>query len=176
MSFLKIPLSLNKYNTKENMEQSLIPFLLQTSPYLSPTCSTTQCQKNYLERPQSVEIISKKKKENWTGKIGRKKPRSSKIVLSCKVACYKDIQKNLFFKISQNMIGRYMNKKKMKDKKYRNLKIKEQLKKNRFIRPCQPLYPPPALKPPDQLCARSDIPGCPTRKLKIQLYCNLHLI
>ena len=63
----------------------------------------------------------------------------------------------------------------MKDKKYRNLKIKEQLKKKPFYSTL-PLYPPPALKQPDQLCARLDILGCPTRKLKIQLYCNLHLI
>ena len=64
MGFLKIPLSRKDYNMKENREQSFIPVLQQTS--LSR--SITQCQKNYLERPQSVETINKKKKENRTGK------------------------------------------------------------------------------------------------------------
>ena len=36
--------------------------------YLSPTYSTTWCQKNYLERHQSIETINKKIKENQTGK------------------------------------------------------------------------------------------------------------
>jgi len=74
----------------------------------------SKCRNNKQEEKRKLN------RKDW-----KKKARSSKIVLSCKVACYKDIQKNLFFKISQNMIGRYMNKKKMKNKKYRNLKIKE---------------------------------------------------
>ena len=32
-------------------------------PYLSPTCSTTGCHKNYLERPQNIETRNKKKKK-----------------------------------------------------------------------------------------------------------------
>ena len=32
-------------------------------PSLSPTCSTTGCHKNYLERPQNIETRNKKKKK-----------------------------------------------------------------------------------------------------------------
>ena len=51
-----------------------------------------------------------------------KKQDPLKIVLSCRVAYYKDIKKNSF-KISWNMIERCTNKKKMKNKKYRSRQI-----------------------------------------------------
>ena len=45
-------------------------------PYPSPNCSTTRCQKNYLERTQSVETRNKKLEEkrklnwkNWKGNL-----------------------------------------------------------------------------------------------------------
>ena len=63
-------------------------------PYLLPSCSTTQCHKDYLERPQNLEndtvrkklfwdtqkwkiTRNKKKKENWTGKLERNSPMMS---------------------------------------------------------------------------------------------------
>jgi len=52
----------------------------------------------------------------------RKKQDPPKIVHSCKVANYKDIQR-IFFKISRNMIESCKKKKKIKNKKYRYLKI-----------------------------------------------------
>ena len=63
IGFLKIPLSLEDYNRKKNREKSLIPFLLQPSLSFSYLL-----QKNYLERPQRVETMNKKKKENGTEK------------------------------------------------------------------------------------------------------------
>ena len=64
MGFLKIPLTRKDYNIKENREQSSS----YKPPYISSTCSTTRCQKNCLERHQSLETITEKKKENQTGK------------------------------------------------------------------------------------------------------------
>ena len=54
-----------------------------------------------------------------------KKQDPLKIVLSCEEANNKDTQKmfNFIFKISRNNFERCMNKKKMKNEKYRNLKI-----------------------------------------------------
>ena len=70
MGFLKIPLfrkTITRWKTGSN---PLYPSSYKPH-HLSPTCSTTQCQNNYLERPQSVETRtrSKKKKENYTGII-----------------------------------------------------------------------------------------------------------
>ena len=56
--------------------QSHIPFSSYKHPYLSPTCSTTWCQKYYSERPQSVETKRKMQEEkrklkrtNWKGNL-----------------------------------------------------------------------------------------------------------
>ena len=48
---LKFPLTGKQHNTGSN------PLYSSSSrpPYLSPTCSTTGCHKNYLERPQNIE-------------------------------------------------------------------------------------------------------------------------
>ena len=74
-------------------------------PYLSPTCSSTRCQKNYLERPlkcrnEEQEARRKKKieQEKVKGKFlnirdGGLEDVPLKIVLSRKVANYKNIQK-----------------------------------------------------------------------------------
>jgi len=53
------------------------PFCIRgASSYLSPTCSTARCQKNYFERPQSAETRNKKQEEkrklnrkNWKGNL-----------------------------------------------------------------------------------------------------------
>ena len=66
MGFLKIPLS--RTITDRKIESNPLYLSSYKPPYLSPTHSTTPCQKNYLERPQSIETINKKKKENRTGK------------------------------------------------------------------------------------------------------------
>ena len=48
--FPKFPLAGKKYKMKEPGSNPLYPSSYK-SPYMSPTCSTTQCQKNYLQRP-----------------------------------------------------------------------------------------------------------------------------
>ena len=54
----------------------------------------------------------------------KKKQDPLRIVLACSQAYCKDITKKIFFfKIRGNMIKRCTNKKKMKNKKYRNVKI-----------------------------------------------------
>ena len=65
MSFCKTPLR-KTITQRKTGSNSLYPSSYKT-PYLSPTLSTTRCQKNYLKMPQSMETINKKK-ENRTGK------------------------------------------------------------------------------------------------------------
>ena len=62
MSFCKTPLR-KTITQRKTGSNSLYPSSYKT-PYLSPTLSTTRCQKNYLKMPQSMETINKKKKEN----------------------------------------------------------------------------------------------------------------
>ena len=52
-------------------------------PYLSPTCSTTRCHKNYLERPQNIETRNKKKK-----KIEQEKLEGKSLMLSYTLSIY----------------------------------------------------------------------------------------
>ena len=54
--------------------------------------------------------------------------------------------------------------------KYR-MKLKGTIAKTLFIPPC-PSTLLLTVKQPDQHCVKSDIPGCSTRKLKIQQYCK----
>ena len=65
--FLKIPLTWKEYNRRNTGNNPLYPSSYKP-PNLSPTCSTTRCHNNYLERPQSEETINKNNKENQTGK------------------------------------------------------------------------------------------------------------
>ena len=79
-----------------------------------------------LEKGLGVENKGKQTSSTEFNTEFRKKQDPLKIGLSCRVVYYKDIQKKksfLFFKFSQNKIERCTNKKKMKNKKYRNLKI-----------------------------------------------------
>ena len=61
-SFLKI-LLVGKTLTQRKTESNPLYSASYKPPYLSPTCSTTQCQKNYSERPQSIETTNRKKIE-----------------------------------------------------------------------------------------------------------------
>ena len=51
-------------------------------PYLSPTCSTTRCHKNYLERLQSVETRNKKQEEKRKKKIEQENWKGSLLMIS----------------------------------------------------------------------------------------------
>ena len=53
--FSFIPLTGKQYKMREHREQSPKPFLLQTSLSLSCLLHIFRCQKNYLERPKSVQ-------------------------------------------------------------------------------------------------------------------------
>ena len=59
---LKFPLSWKDYYRRNKWSNPLYPSSYKPL-YLSPTCSTTKCQKNYYEKPQGLETINKKKKK-----------------------------------------------------------------------------------------------------------------
>ena len=63
LKFHLVGKTLTRMNTGSN---PLYPSFYKPS-YLA-SCSTTQCQKNYSERPQIIETINNKKKENQIGK------------------------------------------------------------------------------------------------------------
>ena len=73
--FPKCPLTRKEYNKRNTESNPLYPSSCKPSD-LSPTCSTTRCQKNYLMRPQSEEPRNKKQEEKrnlnrnyWNGNL-----------------------------------------------------------------------------------------------------------
>ena len=69
MGFLKTPLSWKDYNTKENREQSLIPFLLQTSLSLSYLLHNLMSKELFGEASKRRNIKQEEKRKsnrkNW---------------------------------------------------------------------------------------------------------------
>ena len=59
---LKFPLVKKTITQRKTGSNSLYPSSYKPH-YLSPTCSTTKCQKNYLERPLRLETRIKKQEE-----------------------------------------------------------------------------------------------------------------
>ena len=72
ISFLKKPLVIKTITQRKTGSNSLYPSSYKPS-YLSPTFYRTWCQKNWLERSQSVKTRNKKQEEKWTlnRKIGK---------------------------------------------------------------------------------------------------------
>ena len=70
---LRLVAHLISYRGSKKCTHSIIPLYPSSykPPNFSPTCSTTRSQKNYLERPQSIE--TRKKKQDEKRKLNRKK-------------------------------------------------------------------------------------------------------